>query len=115
MHTIKPCLLDLYIEQTYESQNLEVKKPFFKNTFYWLFVTQQYINTYHIYLYKRPLPINCSPRFLTFAKFIFRGFTSLLTATSLAILGFQKKMRFSTTSAHYLPLPMDSRVDFSYL
>ena len=56
---------------------------------------------YRIYPYKRPLPINRPPLFSTFAKFIFRGFTSLSTATSLAIPGFQKKMCFSISPIEY--------------
>ena len=60
-------------------------------------------NIYHIYPYKHPLPINrpSPPLFSTFAKFIFQGFTSLSTATSLAIPGFRKKMRFSISPIEY--------------
>ena len=41
------------------------------------------------------------PLFLTFAKFIFRGFTSFSTDTSLAIPGFLKKRCFSTSPIEY--------------
>ena len=56
---------------------------------------------YRIYPYNSPLPINRPPSSQPFAKFIFRGFTSLSTATSLAIPGFRKKMRFSTSPIEY--------------
>ena len=57
---------------------------------------------YRIYPYKRPLPINRRPPSSeTFAKFIFRGFTSLSTATSHTIPGFRKKMGFSTSPIEY--------------
>ena len=53
-------------------------------------------NTHHIYLYKRTLPIK-HPHLTTFAKIIFQGFTSPSTASTFAILGFQKKISFSTS------------------
>ena len=80
-------------------------------------------SNYHIYPYKRPVAMHFSKggaiikdkknphsspvamgdngHFSTFAKFIFRGFTSLSTATSLVIPGFRKKMRFSTSPIEY--------------
>ena len=57
--------------------------------------------TYRIYCNKRPLPINRPPPlFSTFAKFIFRGFTSLSTANTFAIPGFHKMVHFSTSQAN---------------
>ena len=40
------------------------------------------------------------PLFSTFAKFIFRGFTSLSTADTFAIPGFRKMVHFSTSQAN---------------
>ena len=50
--------------------------------------------TYRIFCNKRP------PPFSTFAKFIFRGFTSLSTANTFAIPGFRKMVHFSTSQAN---------------
>ena len=56
---------------------------------------------YHIYCNKRLLPINRPPPpFSTFAKFIFRGFTSLSTANTFAIPGFRKMVLFSTSQVN---------------
>ena len=57
---------------------------------------------YRIFCNKRPLPINRPPPplFSTFAKFIFRGFTSLSTANTFAIPGFRKMVHFSTSQAN---------------
>ena len=59
-------------------------------------------NIYRIFCNKRPLPINRPPPplFSTFAKFIFRGFTSLSTANTFAIPGFRKMVHFSTSQAN---------------
>ena len=57
-------------------------------------------NKYRIFCNKRPLPINRPPLFSTFAKFIFRGFTSLSTADTFAIPGFRKMVHFSTSQAN---------------
>ena len=40
------------------------------------------------------------PLFSTFAKFIFRAFTSLSTANTFAIPGFRKMVHFSTSQAN---------------
>ena len=40
------------------------------------------------------------PLFSTFAKFIFRGFTSLSTANTFVIPGFRKMVHFSTSQAN---------------
>ena len=57
--------------------------------------------TYRIFCNKRPLPINrLPPLFSTFAKFIFRGFTSPSTADTFAIPGFRKMVHFSTSQAN---------------
>ena len=58
-------------------------------------------NTIFIHINAPSLLIAPPPPFSTFAKFIFRGFTSVSTATSLAILGFQKKMCLSTSPIEY--------------
>ena len=61
---------------------------------------------FRIYCNKRPLPINRPPPppppplFSTFAKFIFRAFTSLSTANTFAIPGFRKMVHFSTSQAN---------------
>ena len=59
-----------------------------------------YVLVYHIYPYKRLLTINV-PLLSTFAKFIFWGFTSISTASTFVIPGFQKKMHFSTSWIEY--------------
>ena len=41
------------------------------------------------------------PLLSTFAKFILWGFISLSTASTFAILGFRKMMRFSTSPIEY--------------
>ena len=48
-----------------------------------------------------PPPPPPPPPLSTFAKFIFRGFTSLSTASTFAIPAFRKKMRFSTSQIEY--------------
>ena len=48
-----------------------------------------------------PPPPPPPPLLFTFAKFIFRGFTSLSTASTFVIPGFRKKMRFSTSPIEY--------------
>ena len=78
--------------------------PTLKNTenfmHYNLFILILIFFKYRIYLYKRPLPINC-PLLSTFSKFIFQGFTYISIASTFTIPGFWKKMHFSTSRIEY--------------